>query len=337
MQFLQPDYFYLFLPLLILFFLWFYRLARTRALRDHFASAPLKKLSSLSSPFGEIAVYVLANLTLAALILALAQPQWVRRVVLPEPKKMDLVFMIDTSLSMRAEDIRPSRLDRALDLIAGFCDRKLPQDRIGLVAFTSGSVVLSYLTEDPANIRYYLDYLRQDRVPRLGTNIGHALNNGLTVLTKEYEVNRAAANHKRVFILISDGEDHGKELNGAVRNVKKAGIKVHTIALGTAQGAPIPIAEEQGRKQYLVDAKGSRVISHLDERSLRWVAQETGGGAYRPITGEELPSMLAKIIEEEREIQGFKQVVEYRDMHLAFLFAAFGLFLSTTLIRGARV
>ncbi len=338
MRFLQPYYLLLFVLPLVLLPLWFYRLSRMRVLRARLAAGALRALSSLSSLSGEVAAFLLANLALAALIMALAQPQWVRRVAVPEFKKMDLVFLIDTSPSMRAEDVRPSRLDRALDLIADFCDRKPAQDRAGLVAFSSGSIVLSYLTEDPANIRYYLNYLRQDRVLRVGTNIGRALNNGMTVLTKEREINRAAADNKRVFILISDGEDHGRELDSAVRNIKKSGVKVHTIAIGSTQGAPVPVAwDKEGQARYLLDGKGNRIISHLDERTLRWIAQETGGGAYRSITGEEMWGSLARIIEEEREIQGFKQTVEYLDMHQAFLIAAFGLFLTATSIRGARV
>src|SRR5258705_10292652 len=169
MRFLQPQYLPLFLALLVLVPLSLRRLTRTLAARRA-ASAPLRRLSAPSSGFGAVTTWLLGILTLAALILALAQPQWIRRAVIPEFKTMDLVFLVDTSPSMRAEDIRPSRLDRALDVIASFCDRKEAQDRMGLVAFTGRSVVLSYLTEDAANIRYYLDYLRHDRVLRLGTN-----------------------------------------------------------------------------------------------------------------------------------------------------------------------
>jgi Ca-activated chloride channel family protein len=250
---------------------------------------------------------------------------------------MDLVFLLDTSPSMRADDIKPSRLERALEVIASFCERKPPHDRVGLVAFTAGSVILSYLTEDPNNIRYYLDYLREDRVERLGTNIGRALNNGLTVLSKEREINPAAADHKRVFILVSDGEDHGDELRTAVANVRAEGIKVHTVAIGSAQGGPIPVSWDERPVRHVLDAKGNPVISYLDERTLRWLAQETGGGAYRVNTGHELPEILTRIVDVEREIQGFKQGIEYRDLQQELLAAAFGLFLGTILIRGARV
>jgi hypothetical protein len=87
----------------------------------------------------------------------------------------------------------------------------------------------------------------------------------------------------------------------------------------------------------LLDAKGEPVISYLDERTLRRLAQETGGGAYRAFTGHELPEMLTRIVDTEREIEGFKQSLEFRDLRQEFLFAAFGLLLSAVVIRGARV
>lgn len=336
MRFLQPNYLYLLLLPAALFPLWLFRVTRVRRARV-LASAPVRNLSSPSSTTADVAIFLALTLALASLVMALAQPQWVHQVINPQFRKMDLIFLIDTSPSMRAEDIRPSRLDRALEVIAAFCDRKPEHDRIGLVAFTGGSVVLSYLTEDANNIRYYLNYLHDDRIQRLGTNIGRALTNGLTVVNKEKEIDPAAANNKRVFILISDGEDHGAELNSAVSRVKGAGIKVHTIAIGSAQGAPIPVSWEQTPARYLLNAKGEPVISYLDERTLRRLAQETGGGAYRVITGHELPQMLTRIVDTEREIEGFRQSVEFRDLHQEFLFAAFGLLLTGIFIRGARV
>src|SRR5689334_6830179 len=114
MRFLQPDYLYLLLLLAVLFPLWLYRTARLRRAR-YAASAPVRKLSSPSSTTADFAVFVCMALSLAALAVALAKPQWVREIINPQLKKMDLVFLIDTSPSMRGEDIRPTRLDRALE------------------------------------------------------------------------------------------------------------------------------------------------------------------------------------------------------------------------------
>ena len=333
MKFLYPEYLKLLLLLVGLLPLCLYHLYtkhRTRlGLGD---SLPLRRISHPSPLWREGMRYLLLNLVLAALVFALAHPQLIRETKVSEPKKMDIVFLLDTSPSMRANDILPSRLERALEVIASFSRKKLSHDRIALISFSAGSVILSYLTEDPNNILYYLDYLRGETSVSPGTNIGRALQNGLAVIAKESEVSPEAAHHKRVFILLSDGEDHGKELEGAVREVKRLGIKVHTVGIGTKEGAPIPIAREGEKVQYLEDQEGNRIMTRFDERTLRWVAEETGGNVYRSFTGRELESTFAEIVLKERDTKGFKKVIEYEDAYHGVLLAAFGIFLTAMLI-----
>lgn len=333
MRFLQPQYLKLFLILAALFPLWTYRLwvkAQTRGTLGD--SQPLRKLSHLSSLRREFAQFLLFSGVLAALILALAQPQISREKKVPLAKRMDLVFLLDTSPSMRAEDIRPSRLERALEVIGSFSRKRLAEDRVALVGFAEGSLILSYLTEDPDNILYYLDYLREETAPAFGTNIGRALKSGLEVVAKEIERRPASASHKRVFILLSDGEDHGEELAGALEDVKKLGVRVHTIGIGSREGAPIPISHTGAETQYLEDAHGQPIIAKFDEKTLRWIADETGGRAYRSFTGRELESTFAEIVLKEREVAGFKKVMEHENIHLPFLLGALGVFLAALLV-----
>ncbi len=312
---------------------WLYSLYVKRKTRLSVGVSPsLRRVSRITPFWREICRYFLFNLVLASLIVALAHPQKVREKNVPEPRKMDIVFLLDTSPSMWAEDVPPTRLGRALEVIGGFANKKLSQDRIGLVSFSGGSVILSYLTEDPSNILYYLDYLRKETNPAFGTNIGRALKNGLAIVTKELEVSPEAANHKRVFILLSDGEDHGRELQSAVREVKNMRIKVHTIGIASSDGAPVPIARENGQVRYLENEAGQRIIARLDERTLTWVAQQTGGKAYRSFTGHELEQTFTEIVLKEREIEGFKRVIEHEELYQSFLLAAFAIFLVVMLI-----
>lgn len=333
MRFLYPQYFKLLYLLVALFPLWLYHLSTKHKTRLGLgAGRPLRNISHLSSLGRESVRYLMLNLILAALIFALTHPQLTREKAVSEPKKMDIVFLLDSSPSMRADDIKPSRLQRALEVIGTFSRKKLPHDRIALVSFSAGSLILSYLTEDPNNIHYYLDYLRDEIMPSFGTNIGRALKNGLTVLTKELEVTPEAALHKRVFILVSDGEDHGKELESAIQEVKRIGIKVHTIGIGSKEGAPIPISWQERKIRYVEDNQGNKIITRFDERTLRWIAEETGGNAYRSFTGQELENIFREIVLNEREIEGFKKVIEYEDIYQGFLLAAFSIFLSAMLI-----
>ncbi len=333
MKFLYPDYLKLFFLLLALLPCWLYFLhSKLQTRRVLGVSRALTRISHFSSVRKDFIRCILLNLVMGALILALAHPQLIEERKAPQPGVMDVVFLLDTSPSMRASDIEPSRLARALEVIGAFSRAKLAQDRIGLVSFAGNSMIISYLTEDPDNILFYIDYLKEDMTVSHGTNIGRGLRNGLTVIRKETEMSPEAARNKKVFILLSDGEDNSSELDAAVAEVKGQGIKVHAIGVGSREGAPIPLAYEQGRPAYLEDAKGNRIITRFDERTLNWIAEKTGGKFYRSFSGFELEKTFSEIVLKEREITGFKKIVEYRDFYQEFLMTAAGIFLATLLM-----
>jgi Ca-activated chloride channel family protein len=330
---LQPEYFKLFFLLALLAPLWlFYFLSKLNARKRLGAAGPVQKISHLHSLWRDGTRYLVMNLALGALVLALAHPQLIREKQVGQPEKMDVVFLLDNSPSMRAEDVPPSRLERALEIVGRFARNKPSQDRIGLVSFASGSLILSYLTEDPSNVLYYLNYLKNDSSFNPGTNIGRAIQNGLTVLDRDAELYPQAPRKKRIFILISDGEDHGDELEGAVRAAVRQGLRIHTIGIGSLEGAPIPVGRENGLVRYVEDANGKPILSRFDEQSLHWIAETTGGSAQRSLTGQELEGFFTGIVRQERNIEGFKKVVEYEDTFRGFLFAALGLLLVGMLV-----
>jgi Ca-activated chloride channel homolog len=333
MVFLQPEYFKLFFVLAFLAPLWLFYFFSKRNTRKRLGTGgPLQKISNLHSLWRDGSRYLLINLALVTLVLALAHPQLIREKQVGQPERMDVVILLDNSASMRAEDVPPSRLERALEIVGRFARNKPSQDRIALVSFASGSLILSYLTEDTSNILYYLNYLKDDSSFNSGTNIGRAIQNGFAVLSRDTELHPEVARKKRVFILISDGEDHGNELESAVREATRHGIRIHTIGIGSAEGTPIPIGRENGTVRYVEDAKGNRILTRFDERTLRWVAETTGGTAHRSFTGQELEGFFAAIVKQERKIEGFKKVVEYEDVYRRFLLAAFGLLLVGMLV-----
>jgi Ca-activated chloride channel family protein len=333
MKFLYPEYLKLFFLLLALLPCWLYFLHSKRQTRRILGvRRALTRISHFSSVRKDLIRCILLNLVMGALILALAHPQLIEESKAPQPGVMDVVFLLDTSPSMRAGDIAPSRLARALEVIGAFSRTKPAQDRIGLVSFAGNSMIISYLTEDPDNILYYIDYLKEDTTVSHGTNIGRGLRNGLTVIRKETEMSPEAARNKKVFILLSDGEDNSSELDAAVAEVREQGIKVHAIGIGSREGAPIPIAYQQGRPVHLEDAKGNRIITRFDEQTLNWIAEKTGGKFYRSFSGFGLEKTFSEIVLKEREITGFKKTVEYRDFYQEFLMAAAGIFLATLLM-----
>ncbi|MGH7831363.1 MAG: vWA domain-containing protein, partial [Candidatus Binatia bacterium] len=152
MKFLYPQYLKLFFLLVALLPFWLYYLRNKERSRLRIgAGEPLRRISHFSSLGRDWGKCLLINAVMGALILALAHPQLIRERRVPQPGIMDIVFLLDTSPSMWAADVQPSRLERALEVLALFSRKKLPHDRIGLVSFAGGSLILSYLTEDPSN------------------------------------------------------------------------------------------------------------------------------------------------------------------------------------------
>jgi Ca-activated chloride channel family protein len=335
MKFLHPENLKLFFVLLAVLPCWIYFLQSKRRSRESLGvGAALTRISRFSSMRKDVIRCLLLNLVMAAVIVALAHPQMVQEQKVPQPGILDVVFLLDTSPSMRATDVQPSRLARALEVIGAFVRAKLEQDRVGLVSFAGASMIISYLTEDANNILYYLDFLKDDTTISHGTNIGGGLGNALNVIRKDAELNPEAARNKKVFILLSDGEDNSAELEAAVKAVRDQHVKVHTVGIGSAEDVPIPLAYEGGRPVYLEDDNGKRIMTRFDERTLHWIAENTGGRFQRSLSGFELDKSFSEVVRKEREIAGFRKVVEYQDFYHGFLLAAAGILLLTLLIPG---
>ncbi len=329
MKFLHPEYLKLCFLLLALLPCWlFFLYSKHRSREILGVRRALTRISHFSSVRKDCIRCLLLNGVMAALIVALAHPQVVHENKVPQQAVVDVIFVLDTSPSMKAADVQPSRLERALEVIGSFVRSKPEHDRVGLVSFAGNSMIVSHLTEDANNILYYLEYLKDAPLSH-GTNIGRGLRNSLTVVRKETEMRSGAARNKKVFILLSDGEDNSSELDAALNEVSAEGIRVHTIGIGSREGAPIPMGIEQGRPVYLEDDEGRRIVSRFDDKTLQWIAEKTGGKFQRTWTGFELEKTFVEIVSKEREITGFRKVVEYRDFYHAFLIAAAGIFLTT--------
>jgi Ca-activated chloride channel family protein len=335
MKFLHPENLKLFFLLIAVLPCWVYFLiTKRRSRRILGVAGALTRISRFSSTSRDAFRCLLLNAAMAALIIALAHPQMVRGRTVPQPGVLDVIFLLDTSPSMKATDIQPSRLARALSVIGGFSRAKLEQDRVGLVSFAGVSMIISYLTQDPDNILYYLDYLREDRTLSHGTNIGGGLRNALTIVQKDAELNPETRRNKRVFILLSDGEDHSEDLDLSINAVRGEKIKVHTVGVGSAEPVPIPIDYEGGRPVYLEDGEGKQIMTSFNERTLQWIAERTGGRFQRSLSGFELEKTFNEIVRKERDVTGVRRVVEYDDFYHEFLLAAAGMLLLALLIPG---
>ena len=332
MTFLHPEFLNLGWVLLLLAVWCIFALHSLQKARRQLAGAAQSVTSSPSSLLRRALQLVVGFAVLACLILALAGPQSIDERRIPELRRMDAVILLDNSPSMRAQDIDPSRLVRATEVLGQFIRKKLPDDRFGLVSFTDNSLVLSYLTADPGNINFYLEYLRAQSVMQYGTNIGGALKSGMVVLSRQAGIEPLAEKNKKVLILLSDGEDHGEELQAEINEVVRRAIPVYCVGIGSREGAFIPIAEENGKVRYLTGKNDQPILSSFDEGTLRQIADRSGGRYYRAHTATEMSQAFDDIFLKTREIQGYRRVHEPRERYRELLAAAFGLFLLRVLI-----
>jgi len=252
-----------------------------------------------------------------SIVFALTRPQASLTERSPEYERQDLVLILDRSASMRAHDIVPSRFSRAVAEVKNFLQHKPDGiDRVGLVGFAGGSLVLSYLTSDLDTVAFFLDWVDQDPQTLLGTNIGAALKNATEVASKDDRKT------KKIFVLISDGEDYGGELDRQVGAYRAAGLHIHCIGIGSDSEVPIPIREPDGRETPLRDEDGRIVKTRFEESTLRQIAAATGGEYVRSTTGGELTRALNDIALSERKIVGWRTTTDYRDLYPEALGAA---------------
>ena len=286
------------------------------------AGIPVSRLrhSRRTSAWRDIATLGLALVTVALLASAMMRPQirWERQT--PTFERQDLVLILDRSVSMRAQDVLPSRFARAVEEIQLFLRRKPDViDRVALIGFAAASVVLSYPTDDLGSLFFYLDWVRDDPTPLFGTDIGGALGSALTVVQRDPQRVRP------VFVVISDGDDQGRELPRATRALASAGIRVNCIGIGSANDVPIPLRVDNGREDFLRDDSGRVLTTRFDESTLRGLAAATGGKYYRSVTGGELRAALDSIAVEARRQIGSTTNIEYRDLYPTLLAAAVAL------------
>jgi len=315
MRFLRPDMAGWLLVLPVVVACWFVHDWYVRRMRRRTPIAPrFAGLSRRTTRARRAAALVSAAVAAAALALSLVRPQALLASRTPEFERQDLVIMLDRSASMRAHDIAPSRFTRATLEIRNFLRQK-PEaiDRVGLVGFADSSLVLSYLTNDVNSLFFYLDWIDGDPTALLGTNIGAAMTSALEVARKDNRPTR------KLYLLVSDGEDYGEDLKKALATFRADGLRVHCIGIGSDKDVPIPLLQADGREAFLQDDNGRLVKTRFSEGTLRQIAEFTGGRYVRSSSGRELAGAIADIVKGERKLLGWKTSTDYRDLYPASL------------------
>ncbi|MFP3940207.1 MAG: VWA domain-containing protein [Thermoanaerobaculia bacterium] len=243
---------------------------------------------------GRLALSVLClSLAVLGAAVALARPRWGEVEQRVAREGVDVVVVLDASLSMGAGDVPPSRLEVAESLIRRLV-RSMPGHRVGLVGAEGTGVVLAPLTTDTAVVDLLLDGIEPGSLAVPGTRLAHALERLPELFPPGTERHRAA-------ILVSDGEDHGGGLDERIDALAAAGVVVHVLGVGTPDGAPVPLPGQPDQVRRRRD--GSTVISRLHEGTLERIARSTGGVYLRATDpGRDLQPILRAVETMDRRL-----------------------------------
>ncbi len=270
-------------PLLLIALQIYAARARRRQLAQIASPDFLANLTKSHSPVRRAVKNVLLVLAVAGIGLALARPQWGTREIASQNLSEDIVFAMDCSRSMLAADVSPNRLQRAKMAVQDFV-RRHTNGRVGLVAFAGQAFLLCPLTFDHGAFEDALLAMDEKSIVVPGTDVGRALDESFRAIEK--------MDRKKVIVLITDGEDLEKGGVKIAKTLAEKGVVVFTVGVGTEAGGEIRVTNDQGQQELVRDSKGEVVRSHLDEPTLRAIAQATKGN-YEPLGA--LGEGLAKV------------------------------------------
>ncbi|HLB01448.1 MAG TPA: VWA domain-containing protein [Bacteroidota bacterium] len=320
----HTEFLYALLVLLPLAGIYVYGAARRKKMMGRLGE-PALLASLVRSPgkYKRPVKFFLISAAAAFLITGLANPQIGTKLEEVKREGVDAMIVLDVSNSMKAEDIKPSRLDHAKQNISRMLDR-LGNDRVGLIVFAGQSYLQLPLTTDYPAVRLVLNTIDTDAVPVPGTAIGSAIR-----LAMESFI--AGETKHKVIILVTDGENHEDDALAGTEKARKEGVVIHTIGMGSPEGSPIPVYSGGSLTGFKKDAAGSVVISKLNEDMLKQIADE-GGGVYVRATNQqnEFDEIFRRISSMEKKEFGSKIFTDYEDrfqyfiaMALLFLLAEF--------------
>ena len=316
--FAHPIYLFYLLPALlgVGFVLWLGKKLKNHAIKVLFAQASYCKLSA---PLRKPSLWCSTLLAGAVcfIFVALAGPQWGTEIVEAQGSFAQTVIAVDVSASMRAQDLKPDRLDNAKNMLRMLISQ-LQEERIGLIAFTSQAYIQCPITTDQEALRYFITALKPDMLPVPGTSLAAPVQLAARMLAK-YPGQKA-------LILLTDGEDHTeKELTQAKEAALKSGVRIIAIGIGTKEGTLIPEKRDAAGHvvEYKKDRQGNTVVSKLDDKPLLELARATSG-VYLPYTS---PAQVAAGIEKalrglDRTAAGSSKHAMYKTRYQIPLFLA---------------
>ena len=309
----EPIYFNVLFAIVFLVLIFVWVLVWKKRTQKNFANPEaLKKLSPNTSVFKTTLKVLVLILAIVCFSFALVNPKIGTKIETVTREGVDVVFALDVSKSMLAEDIAPNRIEKSKQLVNQIINN-LVGDRIGIIGYAGSAFPQVPITTDFSSAKLFLSNMNTNMVSSQGTAITQAIELAKTYYNDEDQVNR-------VLFIISDGEDHEGDVETVAQEAAKQGIRIFTIGVGTPKGGPIPIKRNGILQYYKRDQNNEQVITKLQPETLQKIAK-IGKGEY--IDGSNTKEVVEKVSQilnsmDKKEFET-KQFTDFKDQFQWFL------------------
>ena len=302
---------FIIIPVMLIVFLWtFFWKKRTQ--KSFGSAVVLKRLSPDLSFFKSSLKFITLCLAVGFLVIGLINPKIGTKLETIKREGVDIVFAIDVSKSMLAEDVAPNRLEKSKQLVTQIINN-LASDRVGIIAYAGKAFPQLPITTDYASAKMFLQSMNTDMLSSQGTAINEAIELSRNYFDDEEQTNR-------VLIIISDGEDHNDLSVEVAEAASEEGIKIYTIGVGSEKGGPIPLKRNGVVMSYKKDQNNETIITKLNEETLRLIANEAKGGYINGSQTADVVEQIRAVLSamDKKEFEA-KEFAEYKDQFQWFL------------------
>ena len=302
---------FIIIPVMLMVFLWTF-FWKKRIQKSFGSAVVLKRLSPDLSFFKSSLKFITLCLAVGFLVIGLINPKIGTKLETIKREGVDIVFAIDVSKSMLAEDVAPNRLEKSKQLVTQIINN-LASDRVGIIAYAGKAFPQLPITTDYASAKMFLQSMNTDMLSSQGTAINEAIELSRNYFDDEEQTNR-------VLIIISDGEDHNDLSVEVAEAASEEGIKIYTIGVGSEKGGPIPLKRNGVVMSYKKDQNNETIITKLNEETLRLIANEAKGGYINGSQTADVVEQIRAVLSamDKKEFEA-KEFAEYKDQFQWFL------------------
>jgi Ca-activated chloride channel family protein len=335
MKFFHPQFFIILLFIPVYFWLIWRSRKRHEAVQVS-VFEDLKKSNRRN--FAAIVPYInhcLIVLLLLFFAVTLARPQSLHQKEELSKDGIDIIIALDVSESMLAEDLQPNRIEAAKEQIKSFVSN-LTTDRLGIIVFAGQAFTQSPLTFDYDILTQYLNDISTNSIDQgvRGLN-GTAIGDAILAAVNRF---KKSEDRSKVLVLLTDGDANtGVDPLIAAEMAKKDNIKIYTIGIGSDGGAPIPVKDALGRKQYAQNPDGTLYKTAFNEDKLKQIAKMGGGLYFRVDQTKSFKDVFDSINKLEKRPIKVNTLTDATDNFYPFLLVLFLIFLAYLSLNGVKI